>query len=165
MKGSPNPSTPLIAGLYQLGLKLMEKAEIRPNPLVRARKFRSGIIISFLALRPLRMRDLTAIALDRHLQLRGERYLVHFESDETRVACALDFPWPESLHRALSCYLKVHRPVLVEPLKCRSDDRLWAMSSGSVYRTIVNCTTEQFAKPVSPQLVRHAAATLFASKM
>jgi integrase/recombinase XerD len=69
--------------LYRLGLRLMNDAEARPTPVGRARQFRAGLVISFLAARPLRTQNLTMITLNRHLQLRGDTYWIHFEPEET----------------------------------------------------------------------------------
>lgn len=146
---------------YELGLQLMEKAEARPHPLARAREFRSGLVISFLAARPLRIRNLAMITLDRHLKLRGESYWVHFEPDETKNGRALDLRWPEPLHSALIFYLTVCRPVLVGNLLKYPDlaDKLWAMSIASLYSLITYRTGKCFGQAVNPHLFRHAAAT------
>lgn len=147
--------------LYEFGLKLMEKAENRPGPIGRAKEFRSGLIISFLAARPLRMRNLAIIAVDRHLQLRGESYWVHFERGETKGRRPLDFRWPEPLHSALIRYLKVYRPALIgTSLKHPNpSDRLWAIGPVGLYKIITNRTAEWFEQPLNPHLFRHAAAT------
>jgi integrase/recombinase XerD len=148
--------------LYKLGLKLMEKAERRPTPVYRAREFRNGLIISFLAARPLRLRNLAMISLDRHLQLRGVSYWVHFEPRETKGGRPLDLPWPRPLHSALIRYLTVYRPVLVGLLTKYPDtaDELWAMSSNAgLYKVITTRTAQWFGQPVNPHLFRNAAAT------
>jgi integrase/recombinase XerD len=148
--------------LYELGTKLMERAEALPSSTDRAREFRNGLIISFLAARPLRLRNLAMIVLDQHLRLRGERYWVHFEPDETKNRRPLDIPWPEALHSALMRYLKIYRPVLVvQVLKYPNPGgQLWVMSAHpALSRMIKNRTAQWFGQPVNPHLFRHAAAT------
>lgn len=148
--------------LYELGLKLMKTAEAQSDPIGRAREFRNGLIISLLAARPLRIRNLAMIAMHRHLQLRGERYWVHFEPVETKNRRPLDFYWPESLHNALIQYLEIHRPILAGSYfkNCNLGDRLWVIRDrGHFHYIITTKTAEHFGKPVYPHLFRHAAAT------
>jgi integrase/recombinase XerD len=152
---------PLIE-LYELGFKLMEKAETRSSPIHRAREFRNGLIISFLAARPLRIRNLAMIALNRHLQLRGENYWIHFEPDETKNRRSLDLRWPEPLQSALIRYMKIYRPVLVGTILKQPNpgDYLWVICrSQGLYKIIKNRTAQRFGQPMNPQLFRHAAAT------
>lgn len=147
--------------LYHLDNKLIEKSEGRPNPMSSAREFRNGLIIAFLAARPLRIRNLSMIAVNRHLQLRGEKYWLHFDRGETKGDRDLDFPWPEPLNGALSTYLQVHRPVIIGQSGIESDAAglLWMMSSGGLYEMITTQTARWFGQPVNPQSFRHAAAT------
>jgi hypothetical protein len=69
-----NTRCPPSIKLYELGLKLIENAESRRNRGRQAKAFRGGLIISFLAARPLRLRNLAMISLDKHLRLRGGTY-------------------------------------------------------------------------------------------
>jgi integrase/recombinase XerD len=150
--------------LYNLGLKLMRGAEARPTPIRCAKEFRSGLVISFLAARPLRLRNLAMILLNQHLELRGEAYWVHFEPQETKGRRHLDFPWPQSLHRALSQYLKVYRPVLVGAYSRHHppDNLLWAVGYCQLHRIIKKKTGEWSGHPINPHRFRHAAATSIA---
>lgn len=147
--------------LYQLGSTLIEKSEGRTNPIGRAREFRNGLIIAFLAARPLRIRNLSMIAVNQHLQLWGERYWLHFDRDETKGDRDLDFPWPEPLNGALSTYLQVYRPVLIDQSGSESHvaGLLWAMGRAGLYEMISTQTARWFRQPVNPQSFRHAAAT------
>jgi len=154
----------------------MERAETLPSPVKRARAFRNGLLISFLAARPLRVHNLTTISVSRHLQLRGERYWLHFDADETKEGRDLDFHWPEPLQSALVRYLQVYRPVLVAktipPAWLKTDARnsnrksyhhLWVISWRSgLYYIITKRTAAWFGRPVNPHLFRHAAATSIA---
>jgi integrase len=148
--------------LYDLGLKLMTDAEAVPTPIRRAKKFRNGLVISFLAARPLRVGNLTMIGVNRHLQLQGKIYWVHFEPEETKNHRSIDFPWPIPLHDALIRYLKLYRPILLKacPKYHNPSDRLWAISSsGGLHKIITKNTARWSGERVNPQLFRRAAAT------
>jgi integrase len=154
----------------------MQDAETLPNPVKRAREFRNGLLISFLAARPVRARNLAMIAVNRHLQLRGERYWLHFDTDETKGGDDLDFPWPEALHNALVRYLQVYRSVLVAKTisleRGKTDARnssseghhhLWVVNrKRGLHKIITKRTAAWFGQPVNPHSFRHAAATSIA---
>jgi integrase len=146
--------------LYNLGLKLMTYSQALQIPIRRARKFRNGLVISFLAARPLRKRNLTMIGINRHVQLHGETYWVHFKSEETKNRRSIDFPWPVSLQNALIQYLAVYRPILLKacPKSRNPGDLLWVITSG-LYDVITKETTQWSGEAVHPQLFRRAAAT------
>ena len=71
--------------LFDLGLALMAAAE-RKNPECRgATAFRDGLIIALLAVRPLRMRNLVGLTLDRTLVRRGEQWWIQIPAAETKT--------------------------------------------------------------------------------
>jgi hypothetical protein len=77
--------------LVKLGKALMRKAETattRPS-LTRAVWFRDGLMIALLAYRPLRLSNLAAITLGRHLIHQSRGYRLYFSADE--VKGGLDF--------------------------------------------------------------------------
>jgi len=154
----------------------MERAETLPSPVKRAREFRNGLLISFLAARPVRVHNLAMISASRHLQLRGQRYWLHFDAHETKGGDDLDFPWPEPLHDGLVRYLHVYRSVLVaktiRPELRKTDarnssteghDHLWVVSTRrGLHKIITKRTAAWFGRPVNPHSFRHAAATSIA---
>jgi integrase len=162
-KQSRDPPRPYKSSieLYNLGVKIMSIAEAHSTPIRRAIEFRSGLIISFLAARPLRRRNLAMIVLNRHLQLHGEVYWVHFEPGEIKNRRPFNFPWPDALHGALIGYLKVHRPVLLNVYSKHElqDDRLWAVGYDGLGRIITTKTAQWSGQSINPHRFRHAAAT------
>jgi hypothetical protein len=72
--------------LVKLGKALMRKAETastKPS-LTRAVWYRDGLMIAFLAHRPLRLSNLAAITLARHLIRQSRGYRLYFSADEVK---------------------------------------------------------------------------------
>jgi integrase len=157
--------------LYELGLKLIAMADTASTERLRAIAFRDGLLIALLALRPMRLRNIAAIALDQHLRRQGSAWIVAFSEDETKTGAALEFPWPRSLIRALEHWIQHWRPYLLR-LKSRwtrpADNAFWISSHGSpmcqqaIYDRIVERTRAAFGRPINPHLFRDCAATTLA---
>jgi site-specific recombinase XerD len=156
--------------LVQLGIQLMTEAALTTGrfPLEQAIGYRDGLLIALLAYRPVRLKNLASIALDRHLVRRGEEWWLLFPLDETKTSEVIDGPFPADLVPWLECYLAVFRPVLVG---CRTKqgwpplDALWvskdgrALSSITISATIQQRTKAAFGVSICPHLFRDCAAT------
>jgi integrase/recombinase XerD len=99
--------------LFQAGLELMQRAGEEPTVKTQALRYRDGLMIAFLALRPVRLSNLAAIQLGQHLIDDFEIVHVRFAATEMKNMRALKFSWPQLLIEALRTYLTVHRPVLL----------------------------------------------------
>jgi integrase len=157
--------------LLLLGQQLMLDAPAQPTPCRRARTYRNGLIISFLATRPLRQRNLAGIELDRTLVRRGTAWWIEIPAEETKTRRPIEVPWPEALTPALEIYLNEHRPLLTKRVGRWTrpvGNALWVSSDGSpmrqraLYDMIVARTVEAFGKPINPHLFRDCAATSIA---
>ena len=62
--------------LLRLGETLMAEASQQSTTRLRAMQFRDGLIIALLAARPLRLRNLAGLELDRTLTRRGEGWWI-----------------------------------------------------------------------------------------
>jgi integrase len=157
--------------LFALGLELMKKAARPAKPLRSAILFRDGLMIAFLALRPLRLRNLAALALDKDLLNVGGNWSIMLPPTATKTHATLEYSWPEPLKTFLETYLAVHRPVLLArhgrwqaPVR----NRLWVSSDNSpvtevgIYDRIVQRTRAAFGHAVNPHLFRDEAATAVA---
>jgi hypothetical protein len=82
--------------LFDLGIDLME-AENQSTGLRRFKAYRDGLMIALLASRPLRLRNLTGLALDRTLVRRGDEWWVQIPATETKTKEPIELPWPEML--------------------------------------------------------------------
>lgn len=156
--------------LLELGLELMASAQ-----LIDGRKaavlFRDGLMIAFLALVPIRRRNLADFKLGRNLIDLHQGLLIVFDETETKTHTSLEVEWPDCLFEPLEDYLTIHRPVL-EAQRGRwhksADDYLWLSQDGSpmtqmaIYDRIRERTKLKFGKPLNPHLFRDAAATTLA---
>lgn len=169
--------------LFALGEQLMTEAEAGVlsgkaiSPWRCAVRYRDGLMVAFLALRPLRLQNLVGIEIGRQLIAQGEGYSLRFEAAETKTRRRLEQPFPQALHHALERYLSHYRPILcarrrlqtgVTPeASCRS---LWVGNTGvglspvNVHARIVELTRQAFGRSVSPHLFRDCAATSIATE-
>ena len=67
---------------------------------------RDGLLISFLALIPLRRRNLADLVLDRTLHREGSTWIVAFGEDDTKTHAAFEVGLPEVLRAPLETYLQ-----------------------------------------------------------
>ena len=155
--------------LVRVGEGLMAQAERedRWSLIKRAVLYRDGLMIALLASRPVRLSNLTSIALDRHLFEEGPAFQVRFPSQETKTKRELAFAWPPRLNEALRRHLQHYRPGLV----ARGDgttDALWVSWLGTplakdwVSTLITKRTEASGGEPLSPHKFRHVAATTIA---
>ena len=157
--------------LLQLGETLMAEASQHSTTRLRAMQFRDGLIIGLLVARPLRLRNLAGLELDRTLTRRGEGWWIDIPAEETKTSVPIEAPWPDGLAQALDCYLREHRPVLCG-LRNRwtrpVGNALWVSTHGSpmtniaIYDVFTRRTAETFGKPINPHLFRDCAATSIA---
>jgi integrase/recombinase XerD len=150
--------------LFQAGLELMGQAAEEPTAKTQALRYRDGLMIAFLALRPVRLSNLSAIQLGQHLIDDGAVVHVQFAASEVKNARPLEFPWPKILIEALRTYLAVYRPVL---LAGRSVRELWVGRHGrfgyqGCRQVILRATEETIGHAVPPHFFRDASATTIA---
>lgn len=156
--------------LLRLGLALMDGANSLKG-LRAAIQYRDGLIIAFLALVPLRRRNIEGMQLGKTLiEIKG-CWIIVLDSDETKTHAPLELDLPALLVKPLLTYLSVHRPVLAA---CNGrwakavGDALWVSKDGSpmtqmaIYDRVRACTNEAFGRPINPHLFRDAAATTLA---
>ncbi len=159
------------ADLLALGCTLMQEAPTQSTDRLRAMQFRDGLLIALLAARPLRLKNLTGLALELSLVRRGQEWWIIIPAEETKTHEPIEVPWPQALNSVLATYLATYRPIL-----CRLRNRwtrpvgtaLWVSTHGSpmgeraLYDVIVGQTKTAFGRSVNPHLFRDCAATSIA---
>ena len=152
--------------LVTAGLTLVREAAEMPALSARARalRHRDGLMIALLALRPMRLGNLAALALDRHLTVAGSEATVRLAAAEVKTRRPLVFAWPAVLMEPLNDYLAVHRPVL---LGGHETAALWAAVAGPLGRAgcrqaIERATARTVGHAVNPHLFGDRAATTVA---
>ena len=94
-----------LTDLFEAGLAHMAAAEADANLPCRQRaaKFRDGLIVALLALRPVRLENLQAMTLGRQVIVRDDGVSFYFRPDELkwRTGPPLKFPLPDELGSGL----------------------------------------------------------------
>jgi integrase/recombinase XerD len=133
-----------------------------------AERFRDALLIAFLATRPLRLANMTAIVLGRHLQKEGMVYWCRFSGNETKEGQPLEFPLPEALTIWFDHYLAFHRLLL---LRGKEGERLWItirstpMVENTIYCRVTCLTRRLVGRPINPHLFRDCVATFIAEEL
>ena len=119
--------------LLDLGLALMERVGSQEG-WPAAVQYRDGLIIAFLALVPLRRRNIEGILLGKNLiEVRG-RWIIVLDNDETKTHAAYELDLPDLLVEPLRTYLSVYRPMLAARngrWAKAVGDALWVSKDGS----------------------------------
>jgi integrase len=146
----------------------MDKANGETTTLSRFKAYRDGLMIGLLASRPLRLRNLVGLILDRTLVPRGDVWWIQIPAFETKTKTAIEVPWPDKLVTHLEVYLADHRSGVAalrgSPAGTASD-ALWLSMYGSpitdngIYDCIVARTREGLGQSINPHLFRDCAAT------
>jgi hypothetical protein len=155
--------------LVALGVELMDEADLAAE---RSRlegpiRYRDGLIVALLALRPLRRRNIAMIRIGKHLQRVGSAYVLVFEPHETKTRRALEYQVPKRLTPYLARYLADIRPRFPG---ADSHDGLWAsakgrpMTDGAIAARVGVVTRERFGHAVNLHLFRDCAATTMADR-
>ena len=156
--------------LVDLGHHLMLEADTKLEGLPGAIQYRDGLLIAFLAYRPVRVRNLRSIARGKHLRCEHGTWNVTF--DETKNHRRLDFPFPAELVPALGRYLEVYRPLLLTAggrKPASTTAALWISQTGShlgapaIRYWVRRRTKAAFGKALCPHLFRDCAATFIAT--
>ena len=156
--------------LLALGLALINKAR-EFEGLEAAIIFRDGLIIAFLALVPVRRRNLADLILNENLVPLDPGWLVVYDETETKTHEPHEALLPYILNEPLQAYLSVHRTYLLSRQgRWTSDpkDALWISKDGSamtemaIYDRVRGRTKTAFGKSMSLHNFRHAAATTMA---
>ena len=100
--------------LLDFGLGLMAASELQTakRPLRARALFRDGLIIALLAARPIRLRALTALALDGSFVRVADEYMLRLSEENTKTRVAYEAPLPTLLTPYADRYLFEHRPRL-----------------------------------------------------
>ena len=151
--------------LFELGLDLMNNAagiKCRYNSQASETQYRDGLMIALLAARPLRLKNLAAIEIGRHLTREGDTYWRRFDAKEVKNRKHIEVPVPEVLTPLIEHYCAVHRPKLLGTTMSGS---LWIsrlgrpLSQSTIHYHIKNRTQKAFGVSLSPHLFRDCAAT------
>lgn len=152
--------------LLELGIRLMEEAECFEGSVVkRACHYRNELMLTVLAVRPIRLSNLASIRIGFQLVHDGHGYDLRFDGEETKNHRPLERTLPSQLNPYIEKYLSVHRRVL---LNGGESDALWISYLGqplyqrSIYEAVCDMTEAEFGVRINPHLVRDCHATAIA---
>lgn len=172
MMNTASPSRPKlprmasIAELTELGRWLMEQGleDLTDGRISGAQIYRDGLMISALAARPLRRRNLCALRIGHSFVCEPNAFRVKFSGKETKNGMHLNFRYPSRLTEPFETYLRDVRPVL---LKASENDEGWLwigrrgrwLPADNVTSSITNATRRYLDRPIPPHNVRDCATT------
>jgi integrase/recombinase XerD len=156
------------AALVELGFELMAAAMTSRSRSKRkiAVIFRDGLIVVFLARRPLRLRNLAMMQFGRHLELVNGIWRIRFRDHEVKNKKPIDLHFPEDLVEPLLRYQRDYWPELAGT--DYQGKAVWLstlekqMSPVSIRQQLCAATQKAFGLPISPHLFRDCAATSLA---
>ncbi len=131
-------------------------------------RYRDGLIIALLAMRPLRMGNFLSVRLGIHLTERHGVLWLCFPGEETKNGLDLEYPFPPGLLAHLRRYLDAVRPRLLAAGE-RDAGYLWVSRTGSplgrqtLYAMLKRRTAKRFGKELGPHLFRDCLATSLAA--
>ena len=153
------------AEIYGTALAELDRVRAEAPELEVAIAYRDALMLALLAARPLRVKNMTAIEIGRHLCRNGDDWHLYIEAWEVKNRAPIDFTVPERLVPYLEHYLAVVRPVFPG---ADGSPRLWLNQYGPnlgrqfVYFRITKLTKRLFGQAINPHLLRDCAATTLA---
>lgn len=159
-----------IAEVIAEGTALLKSAEENANlsEIEQAVLYRDGVLLTFLAYHPKRLRNLSLLRIGHHLIQRGQLFLLKIDALETKARQFSEEEVSKHLSFVLRRYIEVYRPVLLRAKgrwHAPALDRLWVSRDGSPCsdQTLRNIVKKHLVgpngEPISPHLFRTMAPT------
>jgi integrase len=160
----PFDDTENVAAFLALPQRLRREVEIsKRNDRSKAMLSQMAAAIALLQAAPIRLKNLTALDVNRNLIARGKRlYLVVAES-EVKNNEPIDFELPAETRDILVWYVREHRPLLISELTNAlfPGPRGGAKSSNTLAKQIPQTVFRFTGLRINVHLFRHAAGKLF----
>jgi integrase/recombinase XerD len=159
--------------LVTLGLDLMRDAPLAAKPGHQAVTYRDGLLIAFLALQPLRLKNLEGLVIGRTLIKENGHWVITFAASETKTHAIIEGEWPDVLTSHLEHYLTSIRPLLCRRRRTSeiaAGENLWVSAEGRplsakrINFAVKLRTQARFGRSINPHLFRDAAATTLATE-
>ncbi|QIG47577.1 site-specific integrase [Nordella sp. HKS 07] len=148
--------------IVQAGMTLMAEAETAHHltPLRRAHNYRNGLMIAFLAILPIRLKNFSALRIGKNLVNYRKHWQLIIPATDNKSGRADERPVPRFLAPYLDKYVEIYRPLL----KPQSDG-LWVSTYGGdlsykgCAQVVTETTRTTLGIAVSPHLMRSCAAS------
>lgn len=158
------------ADLYQLGLRMMDKALAKERKAARitqsaAVMYRDGLLIASLVEAPMRRHAFSQLRLDYSVLKLGARWFFVVPAEITKTNMAQEYELSERLSKSMDRYIDRYR--LAFP-GAETHDYLWTyiarpMTDKMIRRRTIKWTHGALGTPVSPHRFRNAAANFIAT--
>jgi site-specific recombinase XerC len=154
------------AEIFAAAIAELERLPTDSLSLKQALAYRDALMLALLALRPLRVKNFTALELGRHLIGLEGSWLITIPADETKTRQPVSFELPEPLVPWFERYLSEVRVLFPQAAE---SSRLWLGKEGimrdshAVYHRITRLTRRLFGTPINPHLLRDCAASSLAA--
>lgn len=171
----PRPPRPFVEidRLFAFGMELMRDAagDTAATAIRRAEQFRDGLMIAFLAARPLRRQNMIELRLGTEIIETRDGYRVALPAEACKARRPLEFPLPATLRPCIDVYRAEHRPVLAAGGAAPGTSNLWLARSGAPFPSdsfadmITRRCRARFGVRLTPHDFRHCAASSIALEM
>jgi len=151
--------------LLDLGIRLMDGADLDDGALTGPIQYRDGLLIALLASRPIRRRTLALMRLNQHLVKTGNRYVLCFEQTDVKNKRPIEFYLPECLTCYIDDYVTRVRPRFPG---AGTHEGVWASAKGgpmhpeALNDAVKRHTQVAFGHGINLHLFRDCAATTLA---
>lgn len=125
--------------------------------------YRNALMVAWMAARPLRLKNFTALTMGKSLLPHGESWLICIAGEDMKKGQPLECEVPNSLLPYLHSYLQEVRPRLM--IAGGASQTLWvawektAITQREVYHCFVSTTRRLLGVTINPHLLRDCAAT------
>jgi site-specific recombinase XerC len=152
------------AEIFAAAIAELERLPTDSLSIKQAVAYRDALMLAFLASRPLRVKNFTALELEHHLVQTEQGWLISISAKETKTHQPISFELPEPLVPWFELYLSEVRPLFPQ---AKVSSRLWLGKSGPlgdvVGSRITKLTRHLFGTPINPHLLRDCAASSLAA--
>jgi integrase len=140
-----------------------EVANGKRNARSKAMLSQMAAAIALLQAAPIRLKNLTAIDINRHLIARGKRLYLVIAEAEVKNSEPIDFELPVETRDILAWYVREYRPLLIsEPTDALfPGPRGGAKTSNTLAKQIPQTVFRYTGLRINVHLFRHAAGKLF----
>jgi len=152
----------LVSDLLDRGMKELRRRAQTPSSCREAIAYRDWLMLTVLAVLPLRLRNFAALSLARHMERRAGVWCIDIDGSETKTGRPYAARIPANVGKCLDYYLSQIRPRLDQGAGANN---LWLSRSGlplaehTIFITIFELTRRAFGTALNPHFFRHIFAT------
>jgi integrase len=161
----PFTDTASIEQILMLPQRIHDRLRRKPRlTMADARLMQVALGLELLLMRPIRLKNLVELRLDRHVIRSGRQVLIVIPADEVKNNVELDYPIPPESAVLLDFYIKRMLPLFgLNPQRClfpggRPDGSRSATRFSALFIEVIRRETGRY---LNPHLTRHFGAALY----